>query len=90
MTAQIHQWGKSRITRGEGGAAHRGARCQLAERRCDACRCGLLLAGLAELALKLSDLIRRYWPLGAPLWPPVASSAYAALLSGEEQYLFSV
>ncbi len=30
----------------------------------------------------------RYGPPGAPLWQPVASSAYGALLSGEEKSLF--
>jgi hypothetical protein len=33
-------------------------------------------------------IITCYWPLGAPLWPPVASSAYTILLSCEEQALY--
>ena len=45
-------------------------------------------AGLAELAADMAGVIRRYGPLGSPLWPPVASSAYGALLSGEERHLF--
>jgi hypothetical protein len=44
--------------------------------------------GIAALADEMADVVRRYGPLGAPLWPPVASSAYAALLSGEERSLF--
>ena len=44
--------------------------------------------GLAELASEMDAIVVRYGPLGAPLWPPVASSAYAALLSGEELALF--
>jgi hypothetical protein len=48
-------------------------------------RLGPLPAGLVELAAEMDTVIARYWPLGAPLWPAVASSAYAALLSGEEQ-----
>ena len=47
-------------------------------------RPGPLPAGLAELAAELDAVVARYGPLGAPLWPAVASSAYAALLSGEE------
>ena len=47
-----------------------------------------LPAGLVELAVEMDDLITRYGPLGSPLWPPVASSAYAVLLSGEEQALY--
>ena len=44
--------------------------------------------GVAALAGEMAEVIRHYGPLGAPLWPPVASSAYAALLSGEERSLF--
>ncbi len=44
-------------------------------------------AGLAELAAEMDALLVRYGPLGVPLWPRVASSAYAALLSGEEKSL---
>jgi hypothetical protein len=47
-----------------------------------------LPAGLSELAAETDYIITRYGPLGAPLWPPVASSAYAALLSSEEQSLY--
>jgi hypothetical protein len=45
------------------------------------------LAGLAELAAEMDALLVRYGPLGVLLWPRVASSAYAALLSGEEKSL---
>ena len=51
-------------------------------------RAGPPPAGLAELAAEMRDIILRYGPSGTPLWPPVASSAYASLLSGEEQLLF--
>ena len=44
--------------------------------------------GLAALAGEMAEAIRHYGPLGAPLWPPVASSAYAALLSWVERSLF--
>ncbi len=47
-----------------------------------------LPASLVELAAEMDTIIMRYWPLGSPLWQPVASSAYAALLSGEEQTLY--
>jgi hypothetical protein len=47
-----------------------------------------LPAGLAELATEMDDIIARCWPLGMPLWLPVAFSAYAALISGEEKSLF--
>jgi hypothetical protein len=47
-----------------------------------------LPAGLAELAAEMDDLIQHYGPLCAPLWPPIASSAYASVLSGEEKLLF--
>jgi hypothetical protein len=45
-------------------------------------------ADLAELAAEMDDLLALYGPLGVPLWPHVASSAYAALLSGEEKSHF--
>ncbi len=51
-------------------------------------RPGPLPAALAELAAEMDAVIARYGPLGSPLWPVVASSAYAALLSGEEKLLF--
>jgi hypothetical protein len=38
--------------------------------------------------LEMRAILLRYGPSGTPLWPPVASSAYAALLSGEEMALF--
>jgi hypothetical protein len=47
--------------------------------------------GLPELATEMRDVLLRYGSAGCPLWPPVASSAYAALLCGEdseEQALF--
>jgi hypothetical protein len=47
-----------------------------------------LPAGLAELAVEMDDLILHYGPLVAPLWPPIASSAYALVLSGEEKLMF--
>jgi hypothetical protein len=46
-----------------------------------------LPAGLAALATEMDALLVRYGPLGVPLWPRVPSSAYAALLSGEEKSL---
>ena len=45
-------------------------------------------AGLPELAVEMRAIIVRYGSAGCPLWPPVASSAYAALLCGEEKVLF--
>jgi hypothetical protein len=45
-------------------------------------------AGLPELAMEMRAVLLRYGPAGCPLWPPVASSAYAALLCGEETSLF--
>ena len=45
-------------------------------------------SGLPALAAEMDDLLARYGPLGVPLWPHVASSAYAALLSGEEKSIF--
>jgi hypothetical protein len=45
-------------------------------------------AGLPELAEEMRAVLLRYGPAGCPLWPPVASSAYAALLCGEETALF--
>ncbi len=47
-----------------------------------------LPVGMAELAVEMREVILRHSPLGATLWPPVASSAYATLLSGDEQSLF--
>ena len=44
-------------------------------------------AGLAELAAEIDAIVTCYGPLGTLVWPPVASSAYAALLSGEEKSL---
>jgi hypothetical protein len=44
-------------------------------------------AGLDELAAEMDALLVRYGPLGVPLWPRVDSSAYGALLSGEEKSL---
>ena len=46
--------------------------------------------GLAELAEDCAAVIRRFAPLGTPLWPPVPSSAYAALLAGEHETPFFV
>jgi hypothetical protein len=47
-------------------------------------------AGLAELSAELCDILRvqRYAQVGCPLWPPLASSAYGALLRGEQQTVF--
>ena len=45
-------------------------------------------AGVSELAAEMQGVITRYGPAGCPLWPPVASSAYASLLCGEERHLF--
>jgi hypothetical protein len=36
----------------------------------------------------MQAVILRYGPAGCPLWPPIASSAHAALLCGEEKSLF--
>jgi hypothetical protein len=36
----------------------------------------------------VGDTLERYAPMGCPLWPPVASSAYGALLRGEQQTVF--
>ena len=36
----------------------------------------------------MDTIVARYGQLGVPLWPHVASSAYAAILSGEEKSLF--
>ncbi len=47
-----------------------------------------LPACLVELAAEMDAIIMRYWPLDSPLWPPVASSDYAALLYGKEQTLY--
>jgi hypothetical protein len=38
--------------------------------------------------MEMQAVILRYGTAGCPLWPPVASSAYAALLCGEEKGLF--
>jgi hypothetical protein len=43
---------------------------------------------LPALAGEVSGLIRRFAPQGCPLWPPVPSSSYAALLSGEAPDVF--
>ncbi len=51
-------------------------------------RPALAPAGLPALAAEMDDLLARYGSLGVPLWPHVTSSAYAALLSGEEKSLF--
>ena len=48
----------------------------------------LSAVGLPELAVEMCAVLSRYGPAGCPLWPPVASSAYAALLRGEEKALF--
>ena len=39
--------------------------------------------GLVDLSAELCSVLERYAPAGCPLWPPPASSAYAALLQGE-------
>jgi hypothetical protein len=44
--------------------------------------------GLGELCAEICCIIRRYAPAGQPLWPAFASSAYAALLQGEERGVF--
>jgi hypothetical protein len=44
--------------------------------------------GLPELTEEMRAVLLRYGSAGCPLWPPVASSAYAALLCGEETALF--
>ena len=43
---------------------------------------------LVALSAELCSVIRRYAPCGRPLWPPVPSSAYRALLRGEETIVF--
>ena len=43
---------------------------------------------LVALSSELCTVIERYAPLGSPLWPPVPSSAYRALLRGEETAVF--
>ena len=40
-------------------------------------------AELRELAREMDRVVRRYSGAGVPLWPPVASSAYASFLRGE-------
>jgi hypothetical protein len=47
-----------------------------------------LQAGLADIAAEMGAVVARFGSLGTPLWPPVASSAYASLLSGEGKKLF--
>jgi hypothetical protein len=47
----------------------------------------LVSARVAELAAEMDALLVRYGPLGVQLWPRVASSAYTALVSGEEKSL---
>ena len=44
--------------------------------------------GLAALSVDLCEIIRRFAPSGSQLWPPIASSAYASLVRGEEQSVF--
>ncbi len=44
--------------------------------------------GLAALSAELRSVLTRYAPVGCPLWPPPASSAYAALLRGEAPALY--
>jgi hypothetical protein len=39
--------------------------------------------GLAGLSAEMCGVLARYVPAGRPLWPPPASTAYAALLRGE-------
>ncbi len=46
-------------------------------------RAGPLPLGLTALATEMDYIIARYGLLGTQLWPPVASSAYTTLLSGE-------
>ena len=46
--------------------------------------------GHYELTEECAAGIRRFAPLGTPLWPPVPSSAYAALLAGELETPFCV
>ena len=45
-------------------------------------------AGLEELSAEMCSVLARYAPLGRPLWPPPASSAYATFLRGEAPALF--
>jgi hypothetical protein len=44
--------------------------------------------GLAELSAEMCGVLARYGPAGCPLWPPPASTAYAALLRGEAPALY--
>ena len=44
--------------------------------------------GLADLSAELCEILRSFAPSGSPLWPPLASSAYASLLRGEERSVF--
>jgi hypothetical protein len=43
-----------------------------------------LPAGLADITAEMGSVVERLGSLGTPLWPLVASSAYASLLSCEE------
>jgi hypothetical protein len=43
--------------------------------------------GLGSLSSEICNIIRRFAPSGRPLWPIVPSSAYAALLRGDEQHV---
>ncbi len=45
-------------------------------------------AGLVELSAEMCCVPQRYAPAGCPFWPPLASSANAALLRGEAQAVF--
>ena len=44
--------------------------------------------GLVALSAELCSVLERYAPAGCPLWPPPASSAYAALLRGDAPALY--
>ena len=45
-------------------------------------------AGLVDLSAEMCGVLARYAPAGRPLWPPPASTAYAALLRGEAPALY--
>ncbi len=45
-------------------------------------------AGLVGLSAEMCVVLQRYAPVGCPLWPPLASSGYAALLWGVQQTVF--
>ncbi len=47
-----------------------------------------LPAGLADIDAEISAVVERFGLLGTQLWTPVASSAYASKLFGEEEKLF--